>query len=77
MAIRSPGREITVVRPTNPRPLTSPPPIATGSLSLVLLPSTYDIAVDFQGVNVGTATANLTSDQSVTCRPRSTRSHFR
>jgi hypothetical protein len=39
---------------------------ATGLLSVLLLPSTYEIAVNFQGVKVGTATANLTSDQALT-----------
>jgi len=38
---------------------------ATGSLSILLLPSTYTVTVNFQGVNVGSATANLTSDQSI------------
>jgi len=38
---------------------------ATGSLSLALLPSTYTITADFQGVQVGSATANLSSDQTI------------
>ncbi len=41
---------------------------SAGSLSLLLLPSNYDIAVDFQGVNVGTATAIVSSDGNVTVR---------
>jgi hypothetical protein len=39
---------------------------ANGSSSLSLVPSTYVVRVYFQGVNVVTATANLTSDQTVT-----------
>jgi hypothetical protein len=38
---------------------------STGSLSLTLLPSTYTVTADFHGVDVGSATANLTSDQAI------------
>jgi len=45
--------------------LSEPKTGATGSLTLTLLPSTYTVNVDFQGVNVGTLDANLTSDQTL------------
>jgi len=58
------GAAVTI-QTNDSSPMNEPNTNATGSLSLLLLPSTYSVTVDFQGVSVGSATANLTSDQTI------------